>query len=95
VRPEVKPTRRTRRVLLVLLTGASNLGGYTISHLAGVNSGLVYLTLDRLEDAGWVTSDREERFDGKPRGRFYRLSRQGRAKAIGLLGLEGTGGRDA
>ena len=32
-KPEIKPTRATRRVLLVLLTGASNLSGWPISHL--------------------------------------------------------------
>ena len=94
-KPEIKPTRATRRVLLVLLTGASNLSGWPIGHISGTGAGSVYVVLARLEREGWVTSCWEERFDGRPRRRFYALTRQGRAKAIGLLGLQVAGdGRD-
>jgi PadR family transcriptional regulator PadR len=87
-KPEVKPTRRTRRVLLVLLTGAGRLSGYPISRAAMVDAGYVYTVLATLEGAGWVASDWEE---GKPEGqrrRFYQLTRYGRARALTLLGLE-------
>lgn len=80
-KPEIRPTRVTRRVLLVLLTDADRLALYPIGHLAGVTSGRVYLTLRRLERLGWVTAE-------NPPRKFYRLTRQGRAKAIGLLKLE-------
>lgn len=84
----VKPTRRTRRVLLVLMTGATNLSGYPISRAAGVGSGAVYVTLARLERAGWVDSKWGAPNARGDRRRFYRLTLQGRARAIGLLGLE-------
>ena len=87
-KPEIKPTRATRRVLVVLLTGASNLSGWPISHLSGISAGHVCVILARLEREGWITSRWEERCDGQPRRRFYALTRQGRAKAIGLLGLQ-------
>jgi DNA-binding PadR family transcriptional regulator len=85
---EIKPTRGTRRVLLVLLTGAGRLSGYPISRAAMVGSGHVYVILARLERVGWVASDWEQ---GKPEGerrKFYQLTRYGRARALALLGLE-------
>lgn len=85
---DVKPTRRTKRVLLVLLTGATNLSGYPISRAAGVGSGGVYVTLARLERAGWVGSRWGAPNAKGDRRRFYHLTVQGRALAIGLLGLE-------
>jgi DNA-binding PadR family transcriptional regulator len=86
-RPEIRPTRATRRVLLVLLTGGERLSGYPIGHLAGVSSGSVYVALARLERAGWVTSEWEQNPPPGQRGRrrFYALTRSGRAKTIGLL----------
>jgi PadR family transcriptional regulator, regulatory protein PadR len=89
-KPEIRPTRRVRRVLLVLLTGADELSGYPVSHLAGVNSAWVYVILARLERLGWVASEWQQNPPPRQPGRrrFYRLTRQGRAKAIGLLNLE-------
>jgi DNA-binding PadR family transcriptional regulator len=87
-KPEIKPTRATRRVLLVLLTGAGKLSGYPISRAGMVHSGNVYVILARLERTGWVAADWEH---GKPEGqrrRFYRLTRYGQAQALKLLGLE-------
>jgi PadR family transcriptional regulator PadR len=84
---EIKPTRRTRRVLTALLTGAENIGGSTIWRLTGGSAGGVYVVLDRLECAGWVTSDWEA---GKPEGqrrRFYRLTPAGRTAAAEMLRL--------
>jgi DNA-binding PadR family transcriptional regulator len=81
-----KPTRRDRRVLLVLLTGAGNLSGYPISRAAQVGSGQVYVSLARLEREGWVDSDWG---DGPPgrRRRYYRLTPTGRVRALASLGL--------
>ena len=85
---DVKPTRRTRRVLLVLMTGATNLSGYPISRAAAVHSGGVYVTLAKLERAGWVASEWGAPNAKGDRRRFYHLTLKGRTKAIGLLGLE-------
>jgi DNA-binding PadR family transcriptional regulator len=88
-KPEITPTRATRRVLLVLLTGAGELSGFPISRAAMVGSGHVYVLLARLERAGWVASEWQENV---PRGRpgprrFYQLTRYGRAMALTMLGL--------
>lgn len=84
---EIRPTRRNKRVLLVLLTGAGNLGESTICHAAGV-SVTAHLILARLESAGWAEHWPEGVYPGGPYRRIYRLTCQGRAKAAGLLGLE-------
>ena len=84
----IKPTRRMRRVLLVLMTGATNLSGYPISRAAAVHSGGVYVTLAKLERAGWVKSDWGPPDERGNRRRFYHLTVQGRPLAIRLLGLE-------
>ena len=76
-------TARSRRVLLVLLTGAVNLSGYPLARAAGIGSGAVYATLARLEQLRWVTSEQ----NGSGR-RFYRLTDLGREKSAELLGLE-------
>lgn len=86
-----RTARGERRVLLVLLTGASRLSGYPISRAAQVGAGHVYVILAGLERRGWATSDWE---DGKPEGqrrRFYRLTPEGRTGAMELLGLETEG----
>jgi DNA-binding PadR family transcriptional regulator len=84
----IKPTRRNRAVLLVLLTGAPRLDGLTIASASGTGDGGVHKTLARLAALGWVDSDWEA---GKPEGerhRFYELTPDGRAHALRLLGLE-------
>jgi PadR family transcriptional regulator PadR len=85
----IRPTRKMKRVLLVLLTGAPGLSGYPICRAAGMWPGSVYPELARLEHAGWVASEWE---DGPPlpnggRRRFYRLTAYGRHAAFGVLGL--------
>jgi PadR family transcriptional regulator PadR len=88
--PQIKDTRPNRRVLVVLLSGASNLSGYPLSRLSGIRPGAVYLALARLERAGWVTGQRQPGVPpGQPARRFYRLTSEGRRGAIELLGLEG------
>ena len=88
-KPEIKPTRATRRVLLVLLTGAGELSGYPISRAAMVGSGHVYVLLARLESIGWVASDWQQNVPhGRPGPRrFYQLTRYGSARALEMLGL--------
>ena len=86
-----KPSRRERRVLLALLSGASNLSGYPVGHAAQVGSGRVYITLGRLEALGWVTKRAGE--DGTSQGerRFYSLTPHGRSQVMRLLGLKDWG----
>ena len=82
-----KPSRRQQRVLLVLLSGASNLYGYQLWRTSQVRSGTVYRVLDHLEDRGWVTGEFREQAAGKAR-RFYTLTPEGRKAALLLLRLE-------
>ena len=80
---------KNRRVLLVLLSGASNLGGYTICRAAGLSSGTVHPFLARLESVAWVDSTWGPYLgDSGLRRRLYHLTRKGRIKAEDLLGLE-------
>jgi PadR family transcriptional regulator, regulatory protein PadR len=75
--------------MLVLLSGAPGLGGYTVARAAMTGSGRVYAILARLERRGWVESDWEspEPLD-RPRRRFYRLTREGRSQSLAALGLK-------
>lgn len=82
-KPPVPPTRATRRVLLALLTGASNLSGYPLARAAQVGYGKVYVILARLEREGWVTG-----VQASTGRRFYRLTPRGRFGALRMLGLE-------
>ena len=91
-KPEIKPTRATRRVLLVLLTGAPNLYGYSMCRAANVGPGTLYPLLERLEHAGWVErSWALTTVQGMPTGfrrALYKLTGKGRGEAFRLLGLE-------
>jgi PadR family transcriptional regulator, regulatory protein PadR len=81
--------RSHRRVLLVLLSGAPELGGYTIARAAMTGYGRVYGILARLERLGWAESDRESPEPlNRPRRRFYRLTGDGRLQALAALGLK-------
>lgn len=85
----IRPTRKMRRVLLVLLTGAPELSGYPICRAAATGPGSVYPELSRLEHAGWVAAEWEPG-PARPNGgrrRFYRLTAYGRHAAYGVLGL--------
>jgi DNA-binding PadR family transcriptional regulator len=88
-----KPNRRERRILLVLLTGAGNLWGLKIFHLAQVSSwGGMYVVLAKLEQQGWVTAESSCPFmslkTGESRRRMrYQLTDKGRAGAMEALGL--------
>jgi DNA-binding PadR family transcriptional regulator len=82
-------TRRRRRVLLALLTGAGNLSGYPLCRAAQVGPGTVYTLLSHLEDAEWVTSEWDtETAPNGGRRRFYRLTERGRTGAAAALGLD-------
>ena len=85
---DFKWTRGRRRVLLALLADADHMSGYPLSRTAQARSASVYITLDHLEDAGYVTAEWEARDDDKPRRRFYRLTPEGREYAMAVLRLE-------
>jgi PadR family transcriptional regulator, regulatory protein PadR len=88
VRPDgVKNSRATRCVLLVLLTGATNLWGLSICRISGLSTGRLYPVLARLEAAGWIEG-RWEEGTCRPRRRFYSLTPRGRQEAQKMLGLE-------
>jgi DNA-binding PadR family transcriptional regulator len=83
-----KPSRRERRVLLVLLSGASNLSGYPAGRAAQVSSWTVYRVFDRLEARGWAAGEWGPGQPGSGRRRFYSLTPEGREAALGFLKLE-------
>lgn len=84
------PSRKDRRVLLALLSGATNLGAITVSRAAQVGAGYVHVSLARLESFGWVT---REWTDYSPDRRcLYSLTPMGRERAMLRLGLR-MGGR--
>jgi DNA-binding PadR family transcriptional regulator len=93
----VRIPRSHRRVMLVLLTGASRLSGYPIGRAAMTGSGSVYLILARLERLGWVSSEWETPNplpDGSGRRRFYELTPEGRRRVLEVLGLGEDGNHD-
>lgn len=81
----VRLTRRRRRVLLALLTGADNLHGWRLCQAAQVGSGTLYLFLTHLEKAGWVT--RELRIISGQWLHCYSLTEAGRWSALAELRL--------
>ena len=54
--------------------------GLELAKASGLPTGSIYPILARLEAAGWITSDWEmidERAEGRPRRRYYRLTGYG------------------
>jgi PadR family transcriptional regulator PadR len=78
---KVRVTLQTLQVLSVLLE--QPLGqhyGLEISRSAGLPTGSIYPILARLEHAGWISSeweDPQEATEGRPRRRYYQLTRSG------------------
>ena len=73
----------------MLLSGAPELGGYTIARAAMTGFGRVYAILARLERLGWVEGHWESpQPPGRPRRRFYRLTGEGRSQSLAALGLK-------
>src|SRR6476661_896485 len=63
--------------------------GLEIVRASGLEPGTIYPILQRLRGAGWV-SDRWEdpepgRIEGRPPRRYYRLTMEGRARAVHAL----------
>lgn len=82
-KPPIRNTRRNRGTLLVLLTGASNIGLATVWMLARGST----VTMARLERAGWIAGEWETP-EPDDRRRFYRLTPYGREQAMAMLGLK-------
>lgn len=83
----VRLTRRRKRILLVLLSGRTDLHARNLCRLARAGSGSLYPFLHHLEKAGWVLrgyfpEGGEERF-------CYGLTRTGREQASALLHVDG------
>jgi DNA-binding PadR family transcriptional regulator len=78
-------TRGRKRVLLALLSGASNLHGWRLCTAAQVWSGTLYPFLDHLEAAGWI--NRVKRTVGHDELYCYDLTAEGRLSAAGALRL--------
>lgn len=69
--------------VLEALLASSDRWGLLIIKETGRPPGTVYPILDRLESAGWVTSDWETASDRSgPRRRFYSLTAEGRIAAL-------------
>ncbi|WP_309116970.1 PadR family transcriptional regulator [Saccharothrix sp.] len=78
--------RATLDVLDVLLDGDRPRWGLEIIKLTGRPSGSVYPLLDRLEQAGWVTSSWDDDADRRgPRRRLYALTPDGAREAVKVL----------
>ncbi|MGW4212956.1 helix-turn-helix transcriptional regulator [Lentzea sp. NPDC004789] len=74
--------KATVDVLEVLLSADEPRWGLEIIKLTGRPSGSVYPLLDRLERAGWVTSEWDDDAERRgPRRRMYRLTAEGAAEA--------------
>ena len=88
--PIERVTKTTIAVLTVLTTAESTLWGLETVRRSGMQSGTVYPILDRLEQAGWLTSDWEvDNERSGPRRRYYELTPEGREGALEVLAKYG------
>jgi DNA-binding PadR family transcriptional regulator len=82
----LRMTLQTQLVLRALLEDpAKQRYGLELCELAGLPSGTIYPILARLEQAGWLDSMWEDpsvhEEAGRPRRRFYRITRDGAEQA--------------
>jgi DNA-binding PadR family transcriptional regulator len=82
-------TVAVQAVLGALLQQPDELYGLEIVKASGLEPGTIYPILQRLRATGWV-SDRWEdpepaHDDGRPPRRYYRLTMEGRARAVHAL----------
>ncbi|MFD0889443.1 PadR family transcriptional regulator [Streptosporangium algeriense] len=83
-------TQPTLDVLEVLLRAHEEkvpINGWAVMKETGRAGPTVYKVLDRLEDAGWITGEWEERPPDQPgpRRRFYRFTGEGATAAHALI----------
>src|ERR1700751_5876958 len=94
--PDPRMTLTTQLVLRALLEDpARELYGLEICAKAGLPSGTIHPILARLEKVAWLESwweDADPHEQGRPRRRYYRLSRDGteRARAAIARATEST-----
>lgn len=77
-------------VLQVMLEDPEReLYGFELAKSSGLASGTIYPILARLVSSGWVTSRWEEpeagREEGRPPRRYFRLTAEGRSRALHAL----------
>ena len=78
MQPLSRITPATIDVLSVLDAGGESTWGLAIIKQSGRPAGSVYPILERLEQAGWVTSSWEENDERPgPRRRYYELTKDG------------------
>jgi len=83
-------TLPTQAVLQALLEHhGEELYGFELSKASGLAAGTIYPILQRLTAAGWVSARWEDhepdRASGRPPRRYYRLTVEGRARAVHAL----------
>lgn len=83
-------TQAVLAVFLERLPDAEDLWGFELSKASGLAAGTIYPILQRLTASGWV-ADRWEnpesaRAEKRPPRRYYRLTVEGRARAVHALG---------
>jgi PadR family transcriptional regulator, regulatory protein PadR len=88
-------TLPTQAVLQALLERyGEELYGFELSKASGLAAGTIYPILQRLTAAGWVSARWEdpepERAAGRPPRRYYRLTVEGRARAVHALAAKST-----
>ncbi len=85
--PLSRITPATIDVLTVLDAAADPVWGLLVIKQSGRPAGSVYPILERLESAGWVTSNWEDD-DARsgPRRRYYELTEEGSATAKSAIG---------
>lgn len=87
--PRPRMTLPTQLVIRQLLTEPTReMYGLEICAAAGLPSGTIHPILARLERIGWLEShweDAEPRQQGRPRRRYYRLTREGAELARAAL----------
>lgn len=74
------PTLAVVGAIAAAITAGDDAWGLRICQATGLGSGTVYPILERLEEAGWITSAWETaQPSGRPRRRFYQLTDTGRS----------------
>jgi PadR family transcriptional regulator PadR len=88
-KPPLRMTTTTQLVLRALVDASDReVYGLEICRLAELPTGTVHPILARLEKLGWVTSrweDIDTHEEGRPRRRYYQLSREGLQDAQNAL----------
>ena len=86
---DIRLTAQTLRLLKIFVEKPRECrSGAEIARMIGIGSGTLYPILQRLENAGWLTSEWESvdpSEAGRPRRRLYKITGQGQANAVKAL----------